>query len=96
MTYDNNEQQAPEGAFFHHHLLHYLVLANYLVAMTNAKTSSVIAYKKTYTVIPVTSFQVVNKKKEGSSPTFVVGLDLFLWSRCLQFCGFAGYILWLT
>ena len=32
----------------------------------------------------------------GSSPTFVVGLDLFLWSRCLQFCGFAGYILWLT
>ena len=35
-------------------------------------------------------------KKNGSSPTFVVGLDLFLWSRCLQFCGFAGYILWLT
>lgn len=31
-----------------------------------------------------------------TSPTFVVGLDLFLWSRCLQFCGFAGYILWLT
>ncbi|HAM04802.1 MAG TPA: hypothetical protein DCP59_04745 [Megasphaera sp.] len=35
-------------------------------------------------------------KKNGSSPTLVVGLDLFLWSRCLQFCGFAGYILWLT
>ena len=32
----------------------------------------------------------------GSSPTFVVGLDLFLWLRCLQFCDFAGYTLQLT